>query len=252
MSFSEELLNSFRNITSSTLRQIESSHLNHDNIDFYIRQFDQIVRHLQSIVNVESQIADDLAALLLSIEGLNETLENTVNDNHSSLPFQLTSLRYSGTGRPKLDVSGEHIYFLLQSGFKCTDIAKMLHISLRTLRRRMSENNITQKMFQSNITEQELDEQVRQIVRNFPEIGYRRLLGELECQGIRITRIKARESLQRVDPIGVAQRWLQGPVRRRRYSVKGPLSLWHIDGNHKLIRYTLSLFGTFVLLVQSK
>ncbi|RMX42821.1 hypothetical protein pdam_00025611 [Pocillopora damicornis] len=26
-------------------------------------------------------------------------------------------------------------------------------------------------------------------------------------------------------------------VRRRSYQVQGPLSLWHIDGNHKLIRY---------------
>ena len=118
----------------------------------------------------------------------------------------------------------------------------MLQISLRTLPRRMSEYGITQKMFQSTITELESDDKVREIVRYFPKIGYRRL-GELERQSIRITRSKARISLQRIDPVGVTERWLQGPVSRRKYSVKGPLSLWHIDGNHKLIRYVFSYFS---------
>ena len=77
----------------------------------------------------------------------------------------------------------------------------MLQISLRTLPRRMSEYGITQKMFQSTITELELDDKVREIVRYFPQIGYRRLLGELERQSIRITRSKARESLQRIDHV---------------------------------------------------
>ena len=44
MSHSEELLNRVRNITSSTLRQIENSNnVDHDNLDFCIGQFDQIV-----------------------------------------------------------------------------------------------------------------------------------------------------------------------------------------------------------------
>ena len=34
---------------------------------------------------------------------------------------------------------------------------------------------------------------------------------------------------------GVAQRWL-ALTPRCSYSVPGPLSLWHIDGNHKLVR----------------
>ena len=59
MSHSEELLNRVRNTTSSTLRQIENSNnVDRDNLDFCIRQFDQIVRHLHHIVNVDSPIAD--------------------------------------------------------------------------------------------------------------------------------------------------------------------------------------------------
>ena len=95
-----------------------------------------------------------------------------------------------------MNVSYDHIYFLLRNGFKCTIIAKVLQISLRTPPRRMSEYGITQKMFQSTISELELDDKVREIVRHFPQISYRRLLVELERQSIRITRSKAREPLQ--------------------------------------------------------
>ena len=193
MSHSKELLNRVRNITSSTLRQIEnSSNVDRDNLDFRIRQFDQIVRHLQHIVNVDSPIADELAAILLSIETISETLENSVNGNRLSI--QVKSLEYSGTGRPKLNVSYDHI-----SSCKMDSNAQLLQKCFKllseTLRRRMSEYGITQKMFQSTITELELDDKVREIVIYFPQIGYRRLLGELERQSIRITHNKARESL---------------------------------------------------------
>ena len=67
----------------------------------------------------------------------------------------------------------------------------------------MSEYGITQKMFQSTITELELDDKVREIVRYFPQTGYRRLLGELERQSIRVSLNKARESLQQIDLVGV-------------------------------------------------
>ena len=111
MSNSEELINRVRNITSSTLRQIENSNIvDRDNLNFCTRQLDQIVRHLQHIVNVDSPIADELAAVLISIETISETLENSVNGNRLSI--QVKSLEYSGTGRPKLNVSYDHIYFL--------------------------------------------------------------------------------------------------------------------------------------------
>ena len=65
------------------MRQIEnSSNIDRDILDFCIQQFDQIVRHLQHIVNADSPVADDspiadeLAAILLRIETVSEKLEN--------------------------------------------------------------------------------------------------------------------------------------------------------------------------------
>ncbi|XP_056275020.1 uncharacterized protein zgc:174680 isoform X2 [Pseudoliparis swirei] len=50
--------------------------------------------------------------------------------------------------------------------------------------------------------------------------------------------------MRRVDPGGILVRTLQlNPRRRRRYSVPAPNSLWHIDGNHKLIRWRIVVHG---------
>ena len=47
--------------------------------------------------------------------------------------------------------------------------------------------------------------------------------------------------MQRVNPEGCLLSSLDlktlNVLQRRKYQVYGPLALWHIDGNHKLIRY---------------
>ena len=57
--------------------------------------------------------------------------------------------------------------------------------------------------------------------------------GCLASQGVRVQRARLRSSLKRADPDGQRLRSLN-PIRRRVYSVRSPLSLWHMDGNHNL------------------
>ena len=60
---------------------------------------------------------------------------------------------------------------------------------------------------------------------------------------------RIRQSMRRVDPEGTLLRPLEmKTICRRKYSVAGPLSLWHIDGNHKFIRFVTS----FVSCLSSK
>ena len=49
-----------------------------------------------------------------------------------------------------------------------------------------------------------------------------------------VPRDKLRESLRRVKKVHNIQPGRA--IRRRQYSVRGPLSMWHIDGHHSLIR----------------
>lgn len=87
----------------------------------------------------------------------------------------------------------------------------------------------------STIDDDHLDELVQIAANQHPGIGIRMLKGYLQSQGFRIQRERIRLSLLRTDPIGLMARW-RTTTRRRQYNVRYPLSLWHIDGNHKLIR----------------
>ena len=87
----------------------------------------------------------------------------------------------------------------------------------------------------SSLSNIELDAIVQDIVHEFPNIGYRRLIGFLRARGKNVQQ-RVRESLRRVDPEGVLLRVVElNVVRRQPYYVPSPLALWHIDGYQKLI-----------------
>ncbi|XP_034064494.1 uncharacterized protein LOC117541447 [Gymnodraco acuticeps] len=70
-----------------------------------------------------------------------------------------------------------------------------------------------------------------------PHAGYRLVKGTLQSRGFRVQWERVRDSMHRVDIVGILFRMNQlGCVVRRTYSVPGPKSLMHIDTNHKLIR----------------
>ena len=115
-------------------------------------------------------------------------------------------------------------------------IASMLGVSLRTLRRRMTDVGLSVNDFYSAISDSDLDRAVSALKVQYPNSGYRMMAGLLLQQGVRVKQMQLRESMQRVDPNGIVLRCHEC-IRRRRYNVPYPLALWHLDGNHKLIRY---------------
>ena len=57
-----------------------------------------------------------------------------------------------------------------------------------------------------------------------------------------MSRAKLRASIQRIDQIGTAQR-RSIAVWRRVYHVSGANEVWHVDGNHKLIKWRMVVNG---------
>ena len=53
---------------------------------------------------------------------------------------------------------------------------------------------------------------------------------------------RIRESLRRVDPVGIEDR-IRRVLHRRTYQVISPNALWHLDGYHKLIRWKIVIHG---------
>lgn len=96
--------------------------------------------------------------------------------------------------------------------------------------------NLSYLMRYAHLLDEELDEVVRQLVGENEEIRAKAVRARLAAMGVRVQRRRVRESLIRVNLAGAVHRALSQLLQWRSYSVAGPNSLWHIDGNHKLIR----------------
>ena len=136
----------------------------------------------------------------------------------------------SNIGRPRHAVDKEQLKALRSLKFTWQEISKIVGLSVKTLQRRAKEYGITSF---STITDDELDEIVRNCLEDFPRAGEVMLRGQLVSLDLRVPRQRLRESLQRTG----FRNSMPPAITRRTYSVPGPNALWHADGNHKMIRW---------------
>ena len=68
------------------------------------------------------------------------------------------------------------------------------------------------------------------------------VMGHLVSLGLRVQQLRVSKSLNRIDPAGSRARWAK-LIKRRKYSVPGPNSLWHLDGYHSLNNWKLVVHG---------
>ena len=141
-------------------------------------------------------------------------------------------------GRQEVDIPKDHLECLLDLGFKAADIGRMLGVSPKTIHRRLKKFDLSMQGTYSDISDSSLDSLVTAILHEFPNSGYRAMRGQLLSRGLKVQEHRVRASMRRTDPEGIIVRALQMRITHRRsYNVRAPLSLWHIDGNHKLVRY---------------
>lgn len=77
-------------------------------------------------------------------------------------------------------------------------------------------------------------------MRSSPSAGEVLLMGHLRAMNVHVRRWRLRQSIQRV---AGAEACRHQAIFRRTYSVPGPNSLWHVDRNHKMIRWRLVVHG---------
>ena len=139
-------------------------------------------------------------------------------------------------GRRQLTIDYEKLQFLREIGLSWTKIAELFGVSRRTLYNiRLRYNMCDGLQSFTELSDNELLEVVEEIKHDMPEIGYNMLKGILRSRGINVPIIRIQQCIREVDPINTSLRWA-APTSRRRYGVPYPNFLWHIDGNHKLIR----------------
>ena len=140
-------------------------------------------------------------------------------------------------GRSRISVDRSQLELLRNMRFTWDQISAILGPSYKTLQRRAKEWDIRTYC---ELTDTEIDEAVRGILHNMPNAGEVMVAGSMVSLRIRVQRRRLRQSIHRV-------RGTEGStsrhIYRRVYSVPGPIYLWHIDGNHKLIKYRLVIHG---------
>lgn len=83
-----------------------------------------------------------------------------------------------------------------------------------------------------------------QILRNFPNCGYRRMQGNLRSRGLHVQWMRMKDSVKRVCPEGILTQVLQlSAVQRRTYLCKSSLVPLAYRWNHKLIRYIFKILN---------
>ena len=230
-----------RSLTSEVTRTLDEGGLTESRIDSHITMAERLLRGL-ILVSGTSNAPTSIDTMIRCIQAvisalmiISSSLSGSVCRGSVGYCPQLV-LRWQGSrGRPRIDVTADMLLYFFEKGFSAATIAMLLHISLRTVRRRMDEYGIRMRDMYSQLTDDDLDRVVTTISYNYPNCGYRMMQGHLLRLGHRVQQQRVRDAMLRMDPKGVLSRWRQ-TVRRREYSVPTSNSLWHIDGNHRLIR----------------
>ena len=94
----------------------------------------------------------------------------------------------------------------------------------------------------TDISDQELDAIIASYKDTHPSDGERILIGYLRSKNIHLPRRHIRDNIHRIDHHGIELRKLT-TICCRTYHVEGPNFVWHMDGNHKLIKWKFIIHG---------
>ena len=142
-------------------------------------------------------------------------------------------------GRPRKNVSRELLENLLRLKVPISEIASFFDVTRPVIYKAMREFGINHSSF-SDISDDQLRDIVNTVKEHHPQAGEIMVQGHLRAQGVHVQRERLRSAIHQVDPVGAGSR-RRPPIRQRVYSVPCPNYIWHIDGNHKLIRWRMVL-----------
>ena len=162
--------------------------------------------------------------MMSNLEALKLKLSNIIKEGADK---EELLLRNCGGTVKSLDFNLEQMCFLRSIGLSWTKISTIFGISRMTLYLKRRDAGIVDDFKYSNILDSDLEKKIKEIKMHMPDIGEKMVTGVLRSNGIYVQRRRIRKAIHSIDPIKTALRWHE-KVRRRIYSVPGPMSLWHI------------------------
>ncbi|KAF5381556.1 hypothetical protein D9615_005527 [Tricholomella constricta] len=210
--------------------------------------------------------AHDLQTVQSSVGRMVAALDEattTSSDFPDAPPVAYSSMVVDGTqGHPRIDIKPEDLARFSTGRATRQQIADIYGCSARTIRRRLVEfglsspgppvytdvqhtNGSIERIFSSGvssdllqISDAELDQVMLNIYEQFPSFRRRMIDGYLLRIGEHVPRQRILDSYLRV--IGpTTSTFATRRIQRRVYSVPGPNSLWHHDGQHGLIHWKI-------------
>ncbi|XP_028410615.1 uncharacterized protein LOC114533306 [Dendronephthya gigantea] len=210
-----------------------------------------VLNRSEEIRLLENTSASDnfLSELLKHIDLLGKTVQllNEIKDFVDAPAVHCASEPDSHKWRELIDIyyyiPKDSLIELRGLNFSWSKISSMFRVSRWTIMRRVNEYNLSNLQRFSIISDEEIDEIVREYIsRHGSTTGEPFMSGYFRSLGLHIQRRRIRASLNRVDPEHSALRW-GALVSRRKYFVRWPNSLWHLDGHHSLIRWKFVIHG---------
>ena len=189
----DRLLSHYDRITHLLQRFVQLSNIYHQNdtiaawIQTIIQTQHRIRQHLELLREYEYDLTDEDAAITHAFIPLFDTIPTD--------------------GRPKISLPWDTVTAYRISNHTWTEIASILSISPRTLKRCRIRCNYQDPSPYSIITDDDLDQLVSQIIdQTGGVIGSQFMCAILQDQGHKIIRRRVRESMSQVDVLGNLQR----------------------------------------------
>ncbi len=156
---------------------------------------------LQNVI-VRNEEVLGVAGLLPLINEASTLVESKTSAVHGT-SSQGNKIFTGKKGRPRYDVTKEHLQALIGLGFNVQLIGTLLGTSTRTIERRLNEFGLRMSLKYSQMGDAELDTVVGEVLRESPNAGYQRMTGLLRARGLTLQRDRIRNSMRRVNPEGI-------------------------------------------------
>ena len=233
------LLHEVSQLMQSSARQFSTA--NEEYVEYVLERLSICLRSVNAIkTQVEEEVGEDsshalfrIYRLLSDIVSRLKTLRRQWSEQLDNLAFRLnfryqapTTSGVAALGRPSLEITHAQLDYLHSLSFSWTEIAHLLGVSRMTIYRRRVEYGMIEEPSRT-LTDSDLEEILREIRVELPELGETMAAGRLRSLGYRVPRQQLREGLRRIDPLSAALRW-STKISRRPYTVSGPNCLWHI------------------------
>ena len=208
-----------RDVVSTLTRFLDGRKIPVDVLDAQLLRVELSYREIvvkESIDGLSAEQQRACECIRVAIQNLRDLEDRRYQVPSHYTPPVCSSVR---EGRPRFDIPREQLEYLIEHQFTVPQMSGMLGISIRTVRRRMSEFNLSIRRQYAQLTDSELDGIITEICQQYPTCGNRQLQGYLVSRGFRVQQIRIREAHRRIDPEGSLMHRLSA-MHRRSYSVQ--------------------------------